>query len=98
MEWYFTIWSNMNSCRHYYQNMTPTVQHIFGCLELISQGECHVLTVANHVGITTNLTSDSASMTGGLVQEFHHSILPSVKPLDTAILTLLSIVVIHTLY
>lgn len=34
-----------------------------------------------------------ASMTGGLVQEFQHSVLPSVSPLATLICTLLSITV-----
>uniref|UniRef100_A0A8B9KLR1 Alpha-1,3-glucosyltransferase n=1 Tax=Astyanax mexicanus TaxID=7994 RepID=A0A8B9KLR1_ASTMX len=34
-----------------------------------------------------------ASMTGGLVQEFQHSVLPSVSPLITLICTLLSILV-----
>lgn len=34
-----------------------------------------------------------ASMTGGLVQEFQHSVLPSVSPLATLVCTLLSILV-----
>lgn len=39
-----------------------------------------------------NITSrESAVMTGGLVQEFHHTILPSISPLVTLVLTVLSI-------
>lgn len=34
-----------------------------------------------------------ASMTGGLVQEFEHSVLPSVTPAVTLVCTLLSILV-----
>lgn len=34
-----------------------------------------------------------ASMTGGLVQEFEHSVLPSVMPAVTLVCTLLSILV-----
>lgn len=34
-----------------------------------------------------------ASMTGGLVQEFQHSVLPSISPSITLICTLLSILV-----
>lgn len=34
-----------------------------------------------------------ASMTGGLVQEFEHSVLPSVTPTVTLVCTLLSILV-----
>ena len=41
-----------------------------------------------------NLTNtESAVMTGGLVQEFHHTILPSISPLVTLVLTVLSILV-----
>ncbi|KAM6987000.1 dolichyl pyrophosphate Glc1Man9GlcNAc2 alpha-1,3-glucosyltransferase [Aplochiton taeniatus] len=36
-------------------------------------------------------TLPEASMTGGLVQEFHHSILPSISPSFTLVCTLLSI-------
>ena len=32
-------------------------------------------------------------MTGGLVQEFHHTILPSVSPLATVVLSVLSLLV-----
>lgn len=35
----------------------------------------------------------AASMTGGLVREYSHVVLPSVPPLATLILTLLSILV-----
>lgn len=37
----------------------------------------------------------SASMTGGLVQEFEHSVLPTVKPIHTFLLTILQMLVSH---
>lgn len=36
-----------------------------------------------------------AAMTGGLVQEFQHTVLPSVSPSVTLVCTLLSILVCH---
>lgn len=36
-----------------------------------------------------------ASMTGGLVQEFQHAILPSISPSVTLVCTVLSILVSH---
>lgn len=41
--------------------------------------------------VTSNLSS--ASMTGGLVQEFEHSILPTVKPIHTFLLTIAQMLV-----
>ncbi|TRY63455.1 hypothetical protein TCAL_00872 [Tigriopus californicus] len=38
------------------------------------------------------LSNDHASMTGGLVQEFDHAVLPSVAPLTTFLLSLISMV------
>ena len=40
-----------------------------------------------------NMTSQEAIMTGGLVQEFKHTVLPSIPPIVTLIATLLSILV-----
>ena len=37
--------------------------------------------------------TQTAAMTGGLVQEFEHSVLPSIKPLVTLVATALSILV-----
>ncbi|XP_054256992.1 probable dolichyl pyrophosphate Glc1Man9GlcNAc2 alpha-1,3-glucosyltransferase [Macrosteles quadrilineatus] len=45
--------------------------------------------VAKCLGI--KVANQRASMTGGLVQEFHHTILPTVPPLATFILTFISI-------
>ncbi|XP_072040755.1 dolichyl pyrophosphate Glc1Man9GlcNAc2 alpha-1,3-glucosyltransferase-like isoform X2 [Amphiura filiformis] len=47
--------------------------------------------------LTVNTTQSQASMTGGLVQEFQHTTLPSVPPIATFVLTGLSILpaVIH---
>lgn len=41
----------------------------------------------------TAVSTTTASMTGGLVQEFEHSILPSVGPKTTLICTLLALIV-----
>ncbi|KAJ1526081.1 hypothetical protein ONE63_009246 [Megalurothrips usitatus] len=48
-------------------------------------------TIAGHKYNLVNVTS-SATMTGGLVQEFEHTVLPSISPRLTFLLTLLSIV------
>lgn len=40
-----------------------------------------------------NITTSEAVMTGGLVQEYKHSILPSVPPIVTLAATVLSILV-----
>ncbi|XP_061181373.1 probable dolichyl pyrophosphate Glc1Man9GlcNAc2 alpha-1,3-glucosyltransferase [Saccostrea echinata] len=45
--------------------------------------------IASRLHLTTG--APSAVMTGGLVQEFHHVVLPSVPPIATLIATLLSI-------
>lgn len=42
------------------------------------------------LNIPVTSTSSTASMTGGLVQEYSHSVLPNVKPLATMILTALA--------
>ena len=50
------------------------------------------LFAGNKLGLVASSNS-SAAMTGGLVQEFNHSVLPSVKPLATFLLTALFIIV-----
>lgn len=57
----------------------------------------------NSVGVKLKLLDPSkipkASMTSGLVQQFQHTVLPSVTPLATLICTLIAILVrIHTWY
>ncbi|ESN94966.1 hypothetical protein HELRODRAFT_193676 [Helobdella robusta] len=42
---------------------------------------------ANRIAGGENISQSNASMTGGLVQEYDHAILPSVKPAHTFILT-----------
>ncbi|KAK7874489.1 hypothetical protein R5R35_001572 [Gryllus longicercus] len=44
--------------------------------------------IASHLGF--NVISEKASMTGGLVQEFQHNILPSIEPKTTFLLTVLA--------
>lgn len=39
-----------------------------------------------------NVSSTKASMTGGLVQEFSHAVLPSVTPLATMLCTAIALV------
>ena len=43
------------------------------------------------LGYLDNLESATASMTGGLVQDISHAVLPSVPPFATAVVTLLAI-------
>jgi len=43
------------------------------------------------LGYLDNLESATASMTGGLVQDISHAVLPSVPPFATAVITLLAI-------
>ena len=52
------------------------------------------LIIGNRLGMVP-MSNHSAAMTGGLVQEFDHSVLPSVKPLATFILTAASMIVRH---
>lgn len=50
-------------------------------------------------GVRLNLLQEAelhrASMTGGLVQEFQHAVLPSISPSVTLVCTVLSILVSH---
>ncbi|KAG8243497.1 glycosyl transferase [Homalodisca vitripennis] len=50
-----------------------------------------LLTIAGRAG-GLKISTSKGSMTGGLVQEYQHSVLPSVAPSTTFVLTLLSIV------
>ncbi len=45
------------------------------------------------LGMLSQNASSSAAMTGGLVQEFDHTVLPSIGPLVTLVATSLSILV-----
>lgn len=47
------------------------------------------------MNLVTMSNLSSASMTGGLVQEFEHSVLPTVKPIHTFLLTILQMLVSH---
>ena len=42
-----------------------------------------------------HLSASTASMTGGLVKEFEHAVLPSIGPKTTLICTLLALMVTH---
>ena len=48
-----------------------------------------------YLGVKYGLVNETqtAAMTGGLVQEFEHSVFPSIKPLVTLVATALSILV-----
>lgn len=50
-----------------------------------------ILSVAGKLLGLINLNQGSASMTGGLVQEYEHAVLPSIRPIHTLILTIVSI-------
>ena len=47
----------------------------------------------SRLGLTSPHNVSTASMTGGLVQEYQHTMLPSVPPIATLIATVLSILV-----
>lgn len=50
-----------------------------------------------HLKLLEEAELPRASMTGGLVQEFEHSVLPSISPPITFLCTLLAILVSHTI-
>ena len=52
---------------------------------------CYCCFSGPRFGLQVN--KEAASMTGGLVQEFSHSVLPSVPPVATLIATVISIMV-----
>lgn len=57
---------------------------------LYNMADKGLLVTASRLGITDAGHNHSASMTGGLVQEFDHIILPSISPVVTILLSLLA--------
>lgn len=55
-------------------------------------GLSFLLSLGRRMNLVT-FNSSSASMTGGLVQEFEHSVLPTVKPIHTFLLTIAQMLV-----
>jgi len=52
----------------------------------------YVLLLGSRLGMLS-AGNQTAAMTGGLVQEFNHAVLPSVSPLATMILSALAMMV-----
>lgn len=66
----------------------------------LSKCDCLVcyLFIGSRLGLVSPQAPVSAAMTGGLVQEFDHAVLPSIKPMVTLLCTAGSILVMIIIY